>query len=247
MSHTTQPQNPRPLSRGLTQTLLGASLAGVLLLSACSSGPVAPVWQGDAKDALDRANAAYLEGDSRVAQAEMARVRRAISGTGRADWLATAELAHCAAQVASLVLEPCSAFEALRADATAAQVVYADYLKAQLGAGTPTATLALLPAAQQGIAIQANGDAAALKSMPDPLSRLLGAAVWLQKGQASPAVMDLAVETASQQGWRRPLLAWLGVQALRAEQAGNTAELDRLRRRMALVEGRTSAQPKTGF
>jgi hypothetical protein len=41
-----------------------------------------------------------------------------------------------------------------------------------------------------------------------------------------------AVETASSQGWRRPLLAWLGVQALRAEQAGDTDEAKRLRRRM---------------
>lgn len=243
MTHTLQPQNSRSLSGGLTHTLLGLSLVVVLLLGACSSGPVAPVWKGDAKDALDRANAAYLEGDSRVAKAEMTRVRRAISGTGRSDWLATAELAHCAAHVASLVLEPCSAFEALRADATPTQVAYADYLKAQISAGTSAATLALLPAAQQGIATQANGDAAALKRMPDPLSRLLGAAVWLQKGQASPAVIDLAIETASQQGWRRPLLAWLGVQALRAEQAGNTAEVDRLRRRIALAEGRARATP----
>ena len=105
------------------------------------------------------------------------------------------------------------------------------------------ATLALLPPAQQSIATQANADAAALKNMPDPLSRLVGASVWMQKGQASPAVIDLAIETASQQGWRRPLLAWLGVQAQRAELAGNTVELDRLRRRIALVEGRARATP----
>ena len=66
-------------------------LLGSALLAACASAPVAPVWQGEAKDALDRANAAYLEGDSRVALAEMARVRQAISGTGRADWLANAD------------------------------------------------------------------------------------------------------------------------------------------------------------
>ncbi|OYT93750.1 MAG: hypothetical protein CFE43_02545 [Burkholderiales bacterium PBB3] len=220
------------------------SWVSVLLLAACSSAPIAPIWQGEAKDALDRANAAYLEGDSRVALAEMTRVRRAISGTGRADWLANAELAHCAAQVASLVLEPCHAFEALRADATAAQIAYADYLRAQIKPGTPAATLALLPAVQQGIASQPNADAAALKSLADPLSRLVGAAVWLQKGQASPAVIEVALETSSHQGWRRPLLAWLGVQAQRAEQAGNTAELERLRRRMALVEGRSEGRSR---
>jgi hypothetical protein len=47
----------------------------------------------------------------------------------------------------------------------------------------------------------------------------------------------LATETASAQGWRRPLLAWLGVQAARAEQAGAAEEAQRIRRRMALAAG----------
>ena len=243
MSHAPRQSRRHPLARSLSQAGLGVCLAGILLLSACSSGPVAPAWQGEAKDALDRANAAFLEGDSRVAQAEMARVRRVISGTGRADWLAHAELAHCAARVASLVLEPCAAFEALRVDATPAQTTYADYLRGTINAGSPPTALALLPVAQQRAASHSGADVTALKTLPDPLSRLVGAAVWLQKGQASPAVIDMALETASQQGWRRPLLAWLGVQAQRAEQAGNTEELARLRRRMGLVEGRPNATP----
>ena len=193
-----------------------ALLIAALLLTSCSSGPVAPTWQADAKDAMDRANTAYLEGDSRVANAEMARVRKIISGTGRADLLATAELSHCAAHVASLVLEPCSGFEALRSDATATQAAYADYL-------------------------QGRGSAPASSSAEDPLSRLLVAAVTLQKGQANPDTIRTAIDTASAQGWRRPLLAWLGVQVLRADQAGDTTEAQRIRRRMSLVEGRASA------
>ena len=216
-------------------TTLG--LLSCLLLAACSSAPVAPVWQGEAKDALDRANAAYLEGDSRVALSEMSRARKAISGTGRADWLANAELAHCAAQTASLVVDDCGPFEALRADATAAQRAYADYLRGQIS----PAALAVLGAPQRSIAIQTDGSTTALSGFAEPLSRLVGAAVLLQKGQASPAVIDLAIETASKQGWRRPLLAWLSLQTQRAEQAGDFAEVNRLRRRMALVEGRVKS------
>lgn len=199
------------LSMLLTTTLVAATV----LAAGCGSGPVAPAWQADAKDALDRANAAYLQGDSRVATAEMLRLRKLISGTGRADLLANAELAHCAAQVASLVLEPCNGFEALRADATALQTAYADYL-------------------------QGRGATPAAPSPDAALSRLLGAAVLLQKGQASPTVINSAIDTASGQGWRRPLLAWLGVQAQRAELAGDTAEAQRIRRRMALAEGRAN-------
>jgi hypothetical protein len=45
----------------------------------------------------------------------------------------------------------------------------------------------------------------------------------------------VAADTASEQGWRRAVLAWLGAQALRAEQAGATEEAQRLRRRIALA------------
>jgi hypothetical protein len=50
-------------------------------------------------------------------------------------------------------------------------------------------------------------------------------------------VLQIAVDTASSQGWRRPLLAWLNVQLLLAERAGAVAEAERLRRRIALVQG----------
>jgi hypothetical protein len=69
----------------------------------------------------------------------------------------------------------------------------------------------------------------------EPLTRLVAAAVVFQAGRASPALVTLAVDTASAQGWRRPLLAWLSVQARLAELAGQTDELQRLRRRMDLL------------
>jgi len=47
-----------------------------------------------------------------------------------------------------------------------------------------------------------------------------------------------AIDIASAQGWRRPLLAWLGVQEKRAEAAGDREVLERIRRRIALVAGK---------
>jgi len=75
-----------------------------------------------------------------------------------------------------------------------------------------------------------------LTSMADPLAQLVAAGVLFQGGRAGPTVVALAVDTASTQGWRRPLLAWLGVQAQLAERAGQADEAARLRRRMALVQ-----------
>ena len=75
-------------------------------------------------------------------------------------------------------------------------------------------------------------EAQAMRDLVDPLSRLVAAGVLLRTARANPEVIALAVDTASSQGWRRPLLAWLNLQARRAEQAGAAAEVERLRRRI---------------
>lgn len=213
------------------------ALASALLLSACASGPKPPDWQVEAKGAMERALAAYLEGNSRVEAAELARARRELSRTGRADLLATAELLHCAGRVASLVFEPCAGFEMLREDALAPQRAYADYLRGQID----PAAVALLPEAQRAAAA---GDANALKAVADPLSQLVAAGVLLQTGKASPAVIEQAIATASSQGWRRPLLAWLGVQLQRAEQGGDAQQAARLRRRIEIVQQAGALPPR---
>lgn len=208
----------------------------LLSLAACSSAPKPADWQLRAKSAMDRSVAAYLEGNSRVEAVELARARLEISSTGRADLMARAELLHCASHVASLVFEPCAGFEKLRADAPPAEKAYADYLAGKL----QPQDAALLPE-QQRAALQGTGDSA-IKSMSDPLSQLVAAGVALQSGRASPAVVQLAVDTASAQGWRRPLLAWLGVQLALAEKAGGDAEqAARLRRRIELTLGDAKA------
>jgi hypothetical protein len=87
-------------------------------------------------------------------------------------------------------------------------------------------------------AARVSGDAAvaALKEIDDPLARLVAAGVLFQGGRANPAAMALAAETAAAQGWRRPLLAWLGAQLALAEKAGDTANAAQLRRRIELVQ-----------
>jgi hypothetical protein len=207
-------------------TLTALALAAVL--AACSSTPPPPDWQMNARGALDAFTHAYMTGNARVEAAEFARARSALTATGQPELVARAELLRCAAQVASLVLQRCDGFEPLRQDAPAAERAYAAWLAGQ----AQPQDVALLPAAQR--AAMADG-ADAVKAIADPLSRLVAAGVLMRMGRATPDVIALAVHTASAQGWRRPLLAWLGVQAQRAEGAGAIEEAARIRRRMALV------------
>jgi hypothetical protein len=219
-------------------TLLTCCLVAAALASGCANRPPTPDWQLNAHDSLQRATIAYLSGDARVDAIEFAKARAELARTGRADLVARAELTRCASRVAGLVFEACTSFAPLAADASSAERAYAGYLAGRVAA----AEVDLLPAAQQPVAACLLGNAAptpALEGIADPLSRLVAAGVLFEAGRADPAVVSLAVETASAQGWRRPLLAWLMVQAARAERASDTVEAARLRRRIELV----SAQP----
>ena len=187
-----------------------AALAVAALLAlGCSSKPPPPEWQSNASDALQSFQQRYLAGDSKGAESEFVRARAELSATGRADLVARAELVRCAAAVASLVFEPCSGFEALRADAGPGERAYADYLEGRIPR----------------------------QPADEPLARLVAYGVQFRNASITPQGIAAAVEIASSQGWRRPLLAWLGVQLKRAEQAGDSETAARLKRRIELVSG----------
>lgn len=218
--------SPRQLKRLAWRAAL---LLGGALLAGCAAKPPVPDWQGQAHGALQAAVAATLNGDTRVAQAEMARARSAIARTGQPALLARAELVLCAAQVASLDLAGCPGYEAVAADAQPAERAYAAYLYGKAQA----ADAVLLPAQHQGVA----RGGTSLAALQDPLAQLVAASVLLQRGQLPPAGIVASADTASAQGWRQPLLAWLGVQLRAAQAAGDAAGAAQLRRRMDLVAG----------
>jgi hypothetical protein len=197
------------------------------MLSSCASKPQPPSWQPDAKSSLDGYVAAWLEGDTLAADAEFARARRAPASTGRFDRVAQAELVRCAARAAALVYD-CAGFAALAADATPAQRAYAAYLDGRWQG----LDASLLP--EQHRAVVASGK---LDGVTDPLARLVAAGALMKAGRIAPAGIATAVDTASSQGWRRPLLAWLGVQEQRAVAAGDSAAAEQIRRRRALALG----------
>ena len=217
----------------LTQTRMATRamvLLAALLLAACGNSPPVPDWQMNAKSSMERAQTAYLEGKTSVEAVEFARARTEVASTGRADLLARIELARCATRVASLVFEDCAGYAALAQDAAAPERAYADYLAGKAQAKDA----AQLPEQHRAVAVAA-ASAPDLKGVADPLARLVAAGVLLQTHRADPATITVAIDTASTQGWRRPLLAWLGVQAQRAEAAGDAVEVARIRRRIALA------------
>ncbi len=214
----------------------GVAFAAVLCLIGCASGPVPPEWQSSALGSVKGFTASYLEGNTKVAEFEFGRARADIAATGRLDLTARAELVRCAVRVASLEFDNCAGVQTLDADTAAPERAYASYLRANR-AGLDSAQAALLPEQHRWITSVKDDAArvAALSAMTDPLARLIAAGVLFQTGDMSPAGVAVAVNTASDQGWRRPLLAWLGVQLKLMD--GDAEGKARIQRRIDLVLG----------
>jgi len=222
------------------------SIAIALLLGACASAPPPPDWQSQSFAAINSYTAAYLDGNLRVAEVEFARAKAEVARTGRADLMARLELTRCATQVASLVMHPCAGYQALAQDAAAPEQAYASFIAGRWdtlqATQLPVHYRALVTQSQAQARRPGNSGSQAsalntdqLTQIEDPLARLVAAGALFQREPLSSADIALAVETASAQGWRRPLLAWLGVQLKRSQTIGNAEAAAAIQRRIDLV------------
>ncbi len=184
-------------------------LSVALFLQGCGGGAVLPDWQLNAAQAMQAYQHAYLAGDTAGAERAFREARASVARTGREDLVARAELVRCATRVASLEFDDCPGFEALRSGAAREDLAYADYLA---GKGSRAAT-------------------------EEPLSKLVFFGAQLRSGKLAPEAIGQAIDVASAQGWRRPLLAWLGVQLKRAQDAGDAETAARVERRIKLISG----------
>lgn len=213
--------------------LAATCLIAILMLTACGGSLPPPDWQLNARGGIEAYDKHYLSGDTRLAEFNQAKARSAIAASGRLDILARAELARCAARTAALAFDECPAYRALESDAAPPERAYARFLAADWS-GLDAKTLP----PHYGALVGARDDSArldALRAIKDPLPRLIGAGLLFRQTDLPPEGIALAIDTASERGWRRPLLAWLRVAERRAEAGGDGDALAALRRRIALV------------
>lgn len=232
------------------RAIASGSLA-LALLAACQGGPPPPQWRLDASAALDQFRQAWLRGESPIAAQAFERARSELSSTGSAELVARAELTRCALQGASLDFDDCPGFAPLARDADAGSCAYSAYI----GGRWAEVDATLLPAPHRSVFTTVGGANSTLDSangklggvapaapgvlgaIEDPVARLVAAGALMRVGKIVPDDIALAVETASAHGWRRPLLAWLGVQEARARAAGDAEAAAAIRRRIELVLG----------
>lgn len=215
----------------MKRALAGTAVAAALGV-ACSHRPAAPEWEERAHEGFEQYQRSYFAGE-RTAERDFRKAADALASTGKVELRARGELIRCAFGTAALDFSSCERWRSLQSDADPGDRAYGALLS---GAFANLDTKDLPP--QYVPLAKAQGAGArneALKKIEDPLSRLIGAGALLRAGDLAPESVAVAVDTASGQGWRRPLLAWLTAQAKLAEAAGDTVALDRIRKRIDVV------------
>ncbi len=209
-----------------------------MLLGACA-GQSAPDWQYEAKAAVERYTQHYLAGDVKLAQTSFFQARAAVAATGDVAAVGHIELVRCGLHSAALDFAPCTGYTELAAiRTTPADSAYARFISADWhGMETkllPAQYVALVGAASQPQAVINR----AIVVISDPVSRLVASGLMVKRGTFDATTLQNAVDTASAQGWRRPLLTYLGLQA---KLGGDAATLAAIQARIRLVE--QSMQP----
>ena len=210
-----------------------AIACAALLLGACASEPVPPEWQSQSHASLEKFKQHYLEGNSRLAERSFADAKAALAATGRPELAVRAELVRCALGTAALDFDTCQGFEDAKSDATAEDRAYGDFVGGRLREQDAS----MLPEQYRAVAQARDAGARnkAMQQIADPVSRLVAAGTLFRLAQLSPQGLSAAVDAASAQGYRRPLLAYLNVQARLAESSGDDASLQSIRKRIDLV------------
>jgi predicted small lipoprotein YifL len=219
------------------------ALASLLMLTACGfGGPPPPDWKTDAADLIERYQKHALLGENSLAEHYFQQAVAATGGAGRGAETARLWLVHCATRRAMLIDDACTEYVELASiEPNAADQAYYQFLTLRWDG----LDVALLPRQHRDLVHAPAGKRnETLSRIADPLARLLDASLLVMRQEADAAILAMATETASSQGWRQPLLTYLKLQEQQAAIQGNASEQARLARRIQLVEQSLYPAPK---
>jgi hypothetical protein len=182
-----------------------------LLICACASATPVPVWKDKAYRQLDEYKSSFLTGKEASTEPHFVKARRGIAASNDLRLLTIAYLTKYALHTASLEYFDSSEFAKLyRLEPNPTDMAYCHFLKGNFSA----VDVMRLPAHYIGILKAASGKdlamaAREIAAIDDPLSRLIACGVWVRYLPSDETILQIGVSTASANGWRRPLWAYL--------------------------------------
>jgi hypothetical protein len=209
----------------------------LLLLAGCGSKP-APLWIATGHKQLETFKQDFLTDRSPpITEIHFRNAVEEMKKGGDADLLGKAWLTRMALQIAVLSeVDPGDYPRIEAAEVVPANANFYRFLK-----GDPAVDVSLLPESYRPFrAMLRSGDAAktaaAIAAIDDPLSRLIASGIAVRHGLETESVLRTAVETASQNGWKRALLAWLERLKSFHDAAGDAAKASAIKSRIDLMK-----------
>lgn len=206
----------------------------ITLLQACGGGPKVPDWKKDSVNLVEKYKKAELKGENLLAERYFEQALDAAGSAGKLGETARLHLVRCATRQASLGLDPCEGYlQHAKFGAAPEDESYYHFLANQWD----QVDTSKLPSPYRDF-IKSSDPAktlSVLQAIPDPLSRLIAISLVVARKQADEAILSLAAETASEQGWRKPLLVYLKLLENTAALKDDKNSLEKIRARIKLV------------
>jgi hypothetical protein len=210
----------------------------ILLLAGCGGKP-SPVWISAGHKQLETFKQDFLTGrEPAITEIHFRKAVEEIKKGGDVNLLGKAWLTRMALQVA--VREEPEEGEYLKTEAVEVVPGNRNFYRFLKG-DAATMDVSLLPKSYHPFWMTLrNGDAAkaaaAITAIDDPLSRLIAAGLAVRHRLENETILRIAIETASQNGWKRALLAWLERLKSFHETAGDSGKAAAIRARIDLIK-----------
>jgi len=215
--------------------------ACLILLGGCGGKTPPPDWKVDSADLIERYQKHELRGENLLADRYFQQAVNAAGSAGQVAETARLWLVRCAVRRASLDDDDCSEYvELAKLETTDEDRAYYQFITLDWS-GVDASRLPKHYAVL--VAGAADKRHAQVEGINAPLSRLLAASLIVKRGEADDALLSLATETASAEGWKRPLLVYLKLAEKRASERQDADALAAIQARIRLVEQPFPASP----
>ena len=182
----------------------------LFLICACSSKQI-PEWKDTSPKQLESYKHYFLTDKESTSEPHFVKAKKAIASSNDLNLLGTAYLTRYALYVS--VLEDFDDTEFIRINKLQPDAInfsYYNFIKGNF----QTADYNLLPAHYSNLLKPAQDKDLAtavieINSIDDPLSRLVACGVWVKYLPYDDNILQIAVNTAADSGWGKPLFAYL--------------------------------------
>ncbi|MDD5711167.1 MAG: hypothetical protein PHY31_00230 [Smithellaceae bacterium] len=207
----------------------------LIFVFGCSSQPI-PDWTYASSGQLESFKENFMEGKDQIAQLHFNKALAEIKKSGNLEVIGRAYLTRCAFQIATL--EDMDDADFLKVDAIEPDRANGNFWRLLKGAPSEV-DAAALPEQYGEVAKILKGEkgdlAKNIASIDDSVSRLVACGIVVKMHREDEEVLKTAVATASRQGWRKPLLAYMErLQKFYADHA-QMEKAENMRQRLELI------------